>query len=75
MKVEVSPIERRPVYSETARDFLDTPIYRGADLSHGQSFVGPAIIEEATTTILVGPGDRVTVDALNNYMVTFVTED
>lgn len=75
VKVEVSPIERRPVYAESARDFLDTPIYRGADLSHGQGFVGPAIIEEATTTILVGPGDRVTVDALNNYMVTFVTED
>ncbi len=75
VKAEVSPIERRPVYAESARDFLDTPIYRGADLSHGQGFVGPAIIEEATTTILVGPGDRVTVDALNNYMVTFVTED
>lgn len=75
VKAEVSPIERRPVYAESARDFLDTPIYRGADLSHGQGFVGPAIIEEATTTILVGPGDRITVDALNNYMVTFVTED
>jgi len=72
---EVTPIETRPVYAESAGEFLDTPVYRGADLSHGQSFPGPAIIEEATTTILVGPGDRVTVDALNNYTVTFETED
>ena len=72
---DVTPIETRPVYAESAREFLDTPVYRGADLSHGQSFPGPAIIEEATTTILVGAGDRVSVDALNNYTVTFETED
>ncbi|PPR10365.1 MAG: Acetophenone carboxylase gamma subunit [Alphaproteobacteria bacterium MarineAlpha11_Bin1] len=68
------PIETRPVYSESAGEFLDTPIYRGADLYHGHSFFGPAIIEEATTTILVGPGDSVKVDQLNNYLVTFETD-
>ena len=70
-----TPIETRKVYAESAREFLETPVYRGADLGHGQSFFGPAIIEEATTTILVGPGDCVTVDALNNFTVTFETED
>jgi N-methylhydantoinase A len=70
----VTPVETRPVYAESVGEFLDTPVYRGADLAHGQSFDGPAIIEEATTTILVGPGDRVAVDALNNYVITFEGE-
>jgi N-methylhydantoinase A len=32
---------------------------------------GPLLIEEATTTIFAGPGDRVTVDAAGNYLITF----
>jgi N-methylhydantoinase A len=71
----VEAIETRPVYAESVREFLDTPVYRGADLHHGQTFAGPAIIEEATTTILVGPGDLVSIDALNNYTINFETED
>ena len=71
----VEPIETRPVYAESVREFLDTPVYRGADLHHGQTFAGPAIIEESTTTILVGPGDLVSIDALNNYIINFETED
>ena len=68
------PIETRPVYAESAGEFLETPVYRGTDLHYGQGFGGPAIIEEATTTILMGPGDRVAVDALNNYIITFEGE-
>ncbi len=67
----VTPVETRPVYAESVGEFLDTPVYRGADLAHGQGFGGPAIIEEETTTILVGPDDCVAVDALNNYVITF----
>ena len=69
------PFETRPVYAETLGKFLDTPVYRGADLSYGQRFAGPAIVEEATTTILVGPGDNVSVDALNNYVIAFDAEE
>ena len=68
------PRETRPVYAETKGQFIDTPVYRGADLGHGQSFDGPAIIEKATTTVLVGPDDRVAVDKFNNYVITFAKE-
>ena len=67
----VVPVEKRSVYSETLESFVDTPIYLGAELSYGQSLKGPAIIEEATTTILVSPGDLVTVDRLNNFVLTY----
>ena len=69
-----APMETRSVYAETKGKFIDTPVYRGADLGHGQSFDGPAIIEEATTTVLVGPNDRVAVDKFNNYVITFAKE-
>ena len=66
----VNPFETRSVYYETLETFIDTPIYLGSDLNHGQVLKGPAIIEEATTTILASPGDIVTVDHLNNYIIT-----
>ena len=69
------PVEVRRVYSESEGGFLDTPVYHGADLQHGHQFRGPAIIEEATTTAVVGPNDNVAVDALNNYIITFEAED
>ena len=69
------PVEVRRGYSESEGGFLDTPVYHGADLQHGHQFRGPAIIEEATTTAVVGPNDNVAVDALNNYIITFEAED
>ena len=39
-----------------------TPIYRRERLLPGMQMVGPAIIEEATTTTVVGNGQRVEID-------------
>jgi N-methylhydantoinase A len=65
------PLEIRSVYIEEMRAFSATSVYRGADLAYGHCFAGPAIIEEATTTVFVGPDDRVSVDPRNNYIITF----
>jgi N-methylhydantoinase A len=67
------PYETRPVYSASAGGPLDTPIHRGPELRFGQSIVGPAVIEEATTTIVVDVGDAVTIDALDNYVIEIDT--
>jgi N-methylhydantoinase A len=50
--------ERRSVYFSDA--WIDTPIHRGSDLATGSRIKGPAIIEEATTTILIDPGATAT---------------
>ncbi|NRP75635.1 Acetophenone carboxylase gamma subunit [Ensifer psoraleae] len=47
----------------------EVPILAGANLQPGHYFVGPAIIEEATTTILVGDGDMIELDAFGNYHI------
>jgi len=46
-----------------------TRIYRGSHLDPGASLQGPAIIEEITTSVVVGPGDSCTVDRLGNYII------
>ena len=65
------PVDARPVYAEEAGAFLETPVYAGSGLRHGHGFDGPAVIEEETTTVLVGPRDRVLVDRLDNYLISF----
>ena len=46
------------------------PVYRGDDLDPGATIAGPAIVEEATTTVLVPEEAEAVVDTLGNYRVT-----
>jgi N-methylhydantoinase A len=48
---------------------VPTHIHRGADLTPGAEFRGPAIIEESTTSVVVAPGDVCKVDALGNFLI------
>ncbi len=45
------------------------PVYRGDDLAPGHRVAGPAIVEEATTTVLVPEDATAVVDDLGNYRV------
>jgi N-methylhydantoinase A len=40
------------------------PVYSLDTLRPGQSFMGPAIVEAETTTVIVDAGDQVSVNAL-----------
>ena len=50
--------------------YKDTNIFRGADLKPGYEVVGPAIIEETFTTIVVYPGWKARVDDAGDYELT-----
>ncbi|WP_420402783.1 hydantoinase/oxoprolinase family protein [Nisaea sp.] len=65
------PVELRPVFIDERYGTMETAVYRGEDLLPGHGLPGPLLIEEATTTIFAGPGDRVTVDMAGNYLITF----
>jgi N-methylhydantoinase A len=49
---------------------LDTPVFRGLELTPGASLSGPAVIEEPTTTVVVYPGMAARVSGSNNYILT-----
>jgi N-methylhydantoinase A len=48
----------------------DTPVYDRYALSPGDTFVGPALVEERESTCIIGVGDQVSVDADGNMIVT-----
>lgn len=64
--------QRRAVWIDEASGWCDTPIYAGAELLPGHTLAGPAIIDEKTTTLLVGTGDRLDTDAAGNFSITLM---
>ena len=53
------------------RGFAPTPVYRGADLRPGHRLEGPLLVEEQTTTVVVGPHDRIEVLRSGDLLVRF----
>jgi N-methylhydantoinase A len=63
------PIEQRRVWIDAVTGWVEAPVYDGATLNAGNVIVGPAVINEATTTLLIGSNDRMSVDASSNYSI------
>jgi len=63
------PKARRPVWISPATGTVDTPVHDGAGLRPGHVIDGPAIVDEATTTLLVEDGQRLRVTAAGNYLI------
>lgn len=63
------PRKSRPAWFEWSRTPVEIGVWRGDDLMPGQTIAGPAVIEEATTSILLDRGDVATVDPFGNYAI------
>lgn len=64
--------EIRKVYFEH-KGFIDCKVVRRHSLARGQSVMGPLVIEEASSTTVIGPEDRVTVHD-DGYLLIDVAE-
>lgn len=51
---------------------IAVPVYRPADLLLGRRIEGPAIVEEATTTLVVFPGMSARITEAGNYLLDIV---
>jgi N-methylhydantoinase A len=49
---------------------VEATVARGEQLAAGSEVVGPAVIEFPGTTVVVGPGQRATLDALGNTVLS-----
>ena len=73
-------VDGQPVPAETRRvwhgrhGWRPTPVYDGAGVRPGHRIEGPALVEEATTTVLAGPDDTLTVDDDGNFFIHVGTE-
>ncbi|MDO8691713.1 MAG: hydantoinase/oxoprolinase family protein [Dehalococcoidia bacterium] len=59
----------RPAYFDRAGGFVETAVYDAAKLRAGHLVPGPAVIEAATTTIVVQPGLQARVDPYLNIII------
>jgi N-methylhydantoinase A len=63
---------RRPVWFEGG--WRETPVYARERLPLNARFAGPAIIQQLDTTVVIEPGNGVTVDAYGNLLIDVVTK-
>ena len=63
------PTALRQVFTDGRHGWQETPVYTGADLRPGFCRDGPLLVEELTTTVFVGPKDRLSVDAADNFLI------
>jgi len=66
---------QRKVYMGERHGFLNTPVYRRADLSPGAKLDGPAIIEEPASTTVVLPKDHVEVARTGELVIDIAREE
>ena len=64
-----APYERRRVFLGAGRGWAETDVFRGDALRPGHRRRGPLVVEEATTTVFVGPDDALEVDAAGNFVI------
>jgi N-methylhydantoinase A len=57
----------RKAYFDEIGDYVDTPIYERGDLSEER--VGPAIVEQADTTLVLYPGQRARLTSSGNILI------
>ncbi|MEQ1648228.1 MAG: hydantoinase/oxoprolinase family protein [Hyphomicrobiaceae bacterium] len=62
--------EHRHVYFDTEQKMISTPVFSFAALASGRDIAGPAIIEQAESTIVVGPDANARRDARGNLIMT-----
>jgi N-methylhydantoinase A len=70
---EVAETGRRPARFEGA-ELAAVPVLDRASLAAGQRIVGPAMIEETMSTLLVPPGATATVEASGNIVIDLPEE-
>lgn len=58
---------KRRVYLPHLRDFADAPVYDGDALANGNFVTGPALIEQATTTVFVPNEYDMQCDSLGSF--------
>ena len=68
-KTEPEVKETREVYFGSAFGWKETPVYERAGLSHRARVIGPAVIEEMSSTTILPPNYEATVDNRANLIL------
>lgn len=64
------PNRKRPMLFEPWDRHRDCPVFSRYELVAGHAVAGPAVIEEAESTTVIGPASKATIDAHGNIVIT-----
>ena len=67
--LEDAHLGTREVYFESAGEFVETDLYQRERLGAGETFSGPAIVEQMDSTVVVPPAAAVEVEATGNLII------
>jgi N-methylhydantoinase A len=73
-KTIISSPKLRQVYFEESNDFIDTPVFNRSELGSNFQASGPLLIEESSTTIVVGPSGLVRLSPNGNLIISIQNE-
>jgi N-methylhydantoinase A len=59
----------RTVYFGDSHGWLNTPVYARSRIAANERVSGPAVIEEMSSTVVLSPGSRATIDPQGNVVV------
>ena len=60
---------QRAIFVAQKREFAPVDVYDGDAMGYGDSFEGPAIVEQRNTTVLIPPGFRLECDPLDSFLL------
>ena len=69
-----APIDMRPVWFP-GTGWAETAVHDGSLLRPGDHIDGPALVEEATTTVVARPGDHLWVDTSGDFFIDVAQTD
>jgi N-methylhydantoinase A len=67
---DAEPKGFREAYFKELNAYIETPIFERSELSTGFSAMGPLLIEDVSSTLVVGPKGRVEQLASGNLVIT-----
>ncbi|MFL2931664.1 MAG: hydantoinase B/oxoprolinase family protein [bacterium] len=72
--IEEVSLEERNVYFEKTDSWENSKVFNGEHITRKMKIKGPAIIEESSTTILVEPGDILSLNKNGAFQIELVTK-
>ncbi|MGU9990302.1 hydantoinase/oxoprolinase family protein [Bordetella avium] len=68
--IEAARIDTRDMLFDESGAAVSTPVYDGRKLKSGDGLIGPAVIQEPTTTLVVRPGWNALLHSSGTYLLT-----
>ena len=72
--VAATPSRMRESYFPDINGFVTTPVLKVDALKKGELLIGPALVEQPGSTVVIGPGDQFVLDEYDNIRISLAAK-